>query len=365
VTDTTLYATDALGSLTRGQVRSAFDQYLAGLGSRWVIYQQSAFIGWISGLFFNDSGTNPTPYLRTDGRGNTDALFAVAQGLRALPNAANYKTVAGHDWLREFSVYLIRNQRSDGLWLDTPWVAGATVRSPTFFGDTFTALYAALTLTEPTDDLTSPAAATAEFHFQSSPHTLSVRFSEDVSDSLRKEDLQVLTLPGGPAVTPTRVDYDAATNTATFVFDGALPNGNYRATLAADAVADASGNPLAASFAADFFVLAGDVNRDRSVNGTDFAILAGNFGKSGIVYAGGDLNGDGFVNGSDFAILAGNFGRSVPPPAAAVTRAPAAVSVPSSARPAPPAASRPKRSPQRLPLPRSSPKPRRIPMNRS
>jgi hypothetical protein len=62
----------------------------------------------------------------------------------------------------------------------------------------------------------------------------------------------------------------------------------------------------------DFFVLAGDINRDRSVNGTDFALLAASFGRTGTTFEQGDLNGDGSVNGSDFAILAGNFGRSLP-----------------------------------------------------
>jgi hypothetical protein len=52
------------------------------------------------------------------------------------------------------------------------------------------------------------------------------------------------------------------------------------------------------------------------VNGTDFAILAANFGRTGRTFAQGDLTGDGRVDGSDFAILAGNFGKSVPPPAA-------------------------------------------------
>jgi uncharacterized delta-60 repeat protein len=58
----------------------------------------------------------------------------------------------------------------------------------------------------------------------------------------------------------------------------------------------------------------GDLNLDGSVNGSDFAILAGNFGKTGMTYAQGDLNGDAAVNGSDFAILAGNFGKSAPAP---------------------------------------------------
>jgi hypothetical protein len=54
------------------------------------------------------------------------------------------------------------------------------------------------------------------------------------------------------------------------------------------------------------------------VNGTDFSILAGNFGKTGMSFALGDLNGDGAVNGTDFATLAANFGRSLPAPTAAL-----------------------------------------------
>jgi uncharacterized delta-60 repeat protein len=62
--------------------------------------------------------------------------------------------------------------------------------------------------------------------------------------------------------------------------------------------------------------LPGDVNLDGAVNGSDFSILAGNFGKTGMTYGQGDLNGDGRVDGSDFSILAGNFGKSAPPASA-------------------------------------------------
>lgn len=48
----------------------------------------------------------------------------------------------------------------------------------------------------------------------------------------------------------------------------------------------------------------GDLNGDGSVNGSDLAILLGNWGGSGE----GDINGDGSVNGSDLAILLGNWG---------------------------------------------------------
>jgi phosphoheptose isomerase len=65
----------------------------------------------------------------------------------------------------------------------------------------------------------------------------------------------------------------------------------------------------------DGFVLPGDIDGDRRVDGTDFAILARNFGRTGLTSVGGDLNGDGTVNGSDFAILARNFGKTAPAPA--------------------------------------------------
>jgi hypothetical protein len=155
-----------------------------------------------------------------------------------------------------------------------------------------------------------PTVTDATFWHLSAPHRLTYRFSHDVSARLSSDDLVVRDLATG-AVVPHSLISNAG-NTATFAFpkfpNGVLPNGSYRATL------QAAGTGLASDFTFDFFVLAGDVNRDRSVNGSDFAILAGNFGKTGMTYAQGDLNGDGAVNGTDFAILAGNFGRTVPPP---------------------------------------------------
>jgi hypothetical protein len=89
-----------------------------------------------------------------------------------------------------------------------------------------------------------------------------------------------------------------------------------RVTIAAAGVTDAAGNALSAPSVFDFFALAGDIDRDRDrfVNGTDFAFLAGNFGKSGMTYETGDLNGNGRVDSADFSILAGDFGKLVAPP---------------------------------------------------
>src|SRR5688572_17576932 len=181
------------------------------------------------------------------------------------------------------------------------------------------------------NDVIGPAVSSSAFDYAAAPMAVRVVFSEDVGPTVADSDLQVFNLTTGTPVPAqsVRASYDAASRTATFTFPGypggALPNGNYRATLAAGSVADASGNLLGLAHAAQFFVLAGDLNRDRAVNGTDFALLAGNFGKAGMSYAQGDSNADGSVNGSDFAILAGNFGKTLPAPA--VVAAPAAASL--------------------------------------
>jgi alpha-amylase len=57
------------------------------------------------------------------------------------------------------------------------------------------------------------------------------------------------------------------------------------------------------------YTLYGDANLDGVVNGTDFGILAANFGAQVNGWDQGDFNYDGVVNGTDFGALAANFGR--------------------------------------------------------
>jgi hypothetical protein len=170
-------------------------------------------------------------------------------------------------------------------------------------------------------DLTAPAVASAQFDPAGPNHRIRVTFTEPVTIAAAS----ALTVSGvGPARAATSVTYDNATRTATFTFSGTLPNGNYTATLSPAGVADSANNALTPGYSFAFFALAGDLNRDRSVGGADFAMLAGNFGKTGMSFAQGDLTGDGAVNGSDFAILAANFGRAVAAPAGGVPEALAA-----------------------------------------
>jgi hypothetical protein len=164
-----------------------------------------------------------------------------------------------------------------------------------------------------------PVVMAASFDPASTALALRFTFDRDVAGELSTQELTVRDRTSGAAVTPSDFSYDPAALTATFRLPADLPHGDYRATLAAGSTAGGSGVPMAADYVLDFFVLSGDVNRDRSVNGTDFAVLAGNFGKSGMTYGQGDLTGDGNVNGSDFALLAGNFGRTLPPAPAEAT----------------------------------------------
>jgi hypothetical protein len=125
-------------------------------------------------------------------------------------------------------------------------------------------------------------------------------------------DFVIQKLPGGPTITPTGLSYDATTNTATITFSGILADGNYRATLVAAGITNAIGTPLPANQVFDFFVLAGDANRDRAVDLLDFNILSFNFGHSPRTFSQGDFNYDGGVDLLDFNILSQRFGQTLP-----------------------------------------------------
>jgi uncharacterized delta-60 repeat protein len=152
-----------------------------------------------------------------------------------------------------------------------------------------------------------------------------IRFSEDVQASIDLGDLTLENLGSGQTFNALFVNATGGPGVQTeaeWVFGGtspsnALPDGNYRATLPAGSVRDAAGNVLAGAFTLEFHVLAGDANRDRTVNLSDFNTLAANFGQSPRTFSQGDFNYDGTVNLSDFNLLAARFGQQVAPVAAA------------------------------------------------
>jgi len=157
-----------------------------------------------------------------------------------------------------------------------------------------------------------PAVTAASFDYAHQPPDVSITFDGDVSGSLSAATLEVQNLNTGAMAAAANVAYNHAANTATFSFAGPLPDGNYRATLPASGVADSVGDHLIADYTLNFFVLAGDVNRDRSVGFDDLVILARHYGQAG-AYADGDLNGDGKIGFDDLVILARSYGHTVPP----------------------------------------------------
>jgi hypothetical protein len=163
-------------------------------------------------------------------------------------------------------------------------------------------------------DLTPPTVASSPFLFETSPHRMTITFSEDVGSSLVASDFVVTNQLTGAAVSKT-MSYTAATRTATLNFGSVLPDGNYQLRVPAGSVSDGSGNGLAADYTSNFFVLTGDANRDHFVDTSDFDVLSGNFGLSGKTFSQGDFTYDGTVDTLDFNALARKFGLGQAPAA--------------------------------------------------
>jgi hypothetical protein len=160
-------------------------------------------------------------------------------------------------------------------------------------------------------DTTPPSVTAASYFYETTPNSVRLTFTEDVSTSLSASDLLVTTVPGGAPVSVTHYTYDTATNTATFELPTPLADGNYRATLPANAVSDLASHPLAADYTLDFFFLSGDSNHDRHVDVSDLGILATNWQGSGKTFSQGDFNYDGKVDVTDLGLLATNWQHSV------------------------------------------------------
>lgn len=104
----------------------------------------------------------------------------------------------------------------------------------------------------------------------------------------------------------------ASPNRTSFRIAPGVPDGDYIATPSV-ATNDLAGNAAIQLAPLQFFILAGDANRDRRVDISDFAILAARFNLPG-TFSQGDFNYDGVTNVGDFSILASKFNSSLSPP---------------------------------------------------
>ncbi len=169
------------------------------------------------------------------------------------------------------------------------------------------------------------AASGSAFLLNAAKPSVKISFNGDVSAiTLSAGDLLLENLTSGQPIdcsVVATVAYDPGTRSAAWSFAGLLADGNYRATLPAGSVSDAGGNSLASDYSFDFFALAGDANRDRTVDISDLGILATNWQGSGKTFAQGDFNYDGIVDISDLGILATSWQKSLAAPSQPVIRA--------------------------------------------
>ena len=141
-------------------------------------------------------------------------------------------------------------------------------------------------------------------------HKLRFTFSEDVSASLSASDLVVTNLATNQPLPPGSFTFASGgtdLTTGTWTATSLLPNGNYRATLAAGSVAgsvaDRGGNALAAPVTLDFRVLAGGANNDGVITFDDYVRIDLGFNNHLTGFRNGDFNYDGVVNFDDYVII--------------------------------------------------------------
>ena len=178
-------------------------------------------------------------------------------------------------------------------------------------------------------DTAPPEVTAAAFDYLTPPLSLRFSFSEYVEPSFTYDKLFLVDLATGIRIHRDRIAvtaYDPQTNTGTFTFPGfaggVLPDGNYRASFVPNGITDPSGNAVPDTWTFDFYVLAGDANRDRTVNFDDLAILAQHYNTTGKDFAKGNFSHDpaGNVDFDDLALLAQRYNITLAPVPAATPR---------------------------------------------
>jgi ELWxxDGT repeat protein len=163
-------------------------------------------------------------------------------------------------------------------------------------------------------DAAPPVLAQGRLSFARSPLEVQLRFDEDLAP-VHDPGLFTLTHVGTGNVVPLSAGQFSVDNDwnrlEVSLAPGDLVDGEYRLDVATGAVRDVSGNPTASALSVEFFILAADANRDRTVNDVDAAILESHFGQSGRTFSSGDFNFDTTVDAADREILFAQFGKTL------------------------------------------------------
>jgi hypothetical protein len=171
-------------------------------------------------------------------------------------------------------------------------------------------------------DQTAPSVVSSVDYINGTPR-IQITFDEDVGASLSLSDLSILNLDNSTTPSDLSVSYNSSTKTATIYLGhrnssgdwvGLPSNGDYSITFGG-LVTDLAGNAVA-TYADSFFILRGDVNRDRKVDFDDLLLVAQNWDLYAQSYGNGNLDFDldGHVDFDDLLELAQYYGSSLDDP---------------------------------------------------
>jgi hypothetical protein len=172
-------------------------------------------------------------------------------------------------------------------------------------------------------DTFGPRLLESAYRYNDPKPIIRLAFSEDVSASFDPGTfvLKNLTTNQNVAAADLAITFTTVTHEIIVGLSplpgGVLPDGNYRLTI--PGLIDEAANPLAGgTLTLDFFVFAGDANRDRVVDFNDLVVLAQNYNTSGGKrFINGDFSYDGNVDFNDLVLLAQRYNTTLAPPAPA------------------------------------------------
>jgi ELWxxDGT repeat protein len=141
-----------------------------------------------------------------------------------------------------------------------------------------------------------PVLTSVRYDYNAASPTLILSFNEPIGDTFSLQDLLIVNLSTGTPVQLSAANAWHHQATGRIVIDARDPAGNgwvdgtYRVTIPEGSVGDGSGNVLASAAHGEFFILAGDANRDRRVDFSDLLLLSQHYGRSGMTFAQGNLD---------------------------------------------------------------------------
>lgn len=158
-----------------------------------------------------------------------------------------------------------------------------------------------------TPDTTPPVIQSSAFNVDTRQFTIQV---SEATDGFAGDAFVSLIAGGVETSVPATAQNGT---TLTYTLPTTLADGDYQFRIPANSIQDLATNPLAADYTTSFFILAGDVNRDRVVGFDDLLLLAQNYGLTGRTFSQGniDYSSDGAVGFDDLLLLSQRYGSSL------------------------------------------------------